>query len=122
LAYEANAVDRVRRVLARRRGIAERKMMGALCFMANGKMCCGITGSALMVRVDADAGERLVGKPHIRPLEFAGRRARGFVLIDPPAYRSDTALANWVRQALDFAARLPTKRSARRKFAMRARD
>ena len=54
MAIDEKAAERVRRVLARRRGITEKKMMGALCFMAGGTMCCGITGSALMVRVGPD--------------------------------------------------------------------
>ena len=51
MAIDENAAARLRRGLARRRDITEKKMMGALCFMAGGTMCCGITGLALMVRV-----------------------------------------------------------------------
>jgi len=52
VAYDEKAAARVRRAFAGWPGLVERKMMGALCFLLNGRMCCGVTGSALMVRVE----------------------------------------------------------------------
>ena len=78
-------------------------MMGALCFMAGGTMCCGITGLALMVRVGDDGFERALAKPHVRPLKIGHRQARGFVLIDPPGYRREASLKKWVEQGLAVA-------------------
>jgi hypothetical protein len=45
----------------------------------------------------------------VRPLKIGRRQTRGFVLIDPPAYRTETALAKWVEQGLATA---KAKRSA----------
>ena len=106
MAFDEKAAERVRRALDRRRGITEKKMMGALCFMAGGTMCCGITGAALMVRVGAEGFERALAKPHVRPLKIGRRQARGFVLIDPPGYRTEASLAKWVEQGLAVAKRL----------------
>jgi hypothetical protein len=103
MAYDETAAERVRRALDSRRGITEKQMMGALCVMAGGTMCCGITGSALMVRVGRDGFERALAKPHVRPLTIGRRRARGFVLIDPPGYRTEAALEKWVAQGLVVA-------------------
>lgn len=100
MAFDEKAAARLRRVLARRRDITEKKMMGALCFMASGTMCCGVTGAALMVRVGADGFERALAKPHVRPLRLGRRQARGFVLIDPAGYRTEAALVTWVEQGL----------------------
>jgi len=93
----------VRGALGRRRGITEKKMMGALCFMASGAMCCGVTGAALMVRVGTEGFERALTKPHVRPLKIGRRAPRGFVLIDPPGYRTEAALARWLDQGLTTA-------------------
>jgi hypothetical protein len=93
----------VRRALGRRRGISEKKTMGALCFMASGAMYCGVTGAALMVRVGADGFERALAQPHVRAVKIGRRAARGFVLIDPPGYRSAAALARWIEHGLTTA-------------------
>ena len=112
MAYDERTAERVRRVLAGQRGLAERKMMGGLCFMVNGSMCCGVSGSALMVRVGREASQQMVTQPHVRPMEFTGRRLAGFVLVDPEGYRTDAALATWVRRGVDFIAKLPSEKFA----------
>jgi TfoX/Sxy family transcriptional regulator of competence genes len=103
VAIDDTAAERVRRALGRRRAISEKKMMGALCFMASGAMCCGVTGDALMVRVGAEDYERTLARPHVRPLKIGKRAARGFVLIDPPGYRTDATLLKWIEQGLAAA-------------------
>ena len=113
MAFDEKAAERVRRALARCPGltekdITEKKMMGALCFLADGAMCCGVTGSALMVRVGRDAFDQALDRPHVRPLEFAQRRARGFILVDSPGYRTAVALNRWLAQGLDVAKRRRT--------------
>jgi TfoX/Sxy family transcriptional regulator of competence genes len=114
VAYDEKAVERVRRILARRRGVVERKMMGGVCFMVGGNMCVGVSASSLMVRVGSEAYPALLARPQVRPLEFAGRRPRGFVLIDPPGWRTEASLRAWVQRALDFIATLPPRKGARR--------
>ena len=112
MAYDLKTAERVRRILSGRSDIAEKRMVGGLSFMVAGTMCCGVTGTALMVRVGAEARVRALAEPHVRPMEFAGRPLAGFVLIDPEGFRTDAALAAWVQQGLDFAATLPAKRPA----------
>lgn len=120
MAYDEKAAERVRRILSGKPGVSEKRMMGALIFMVNGTMCCGASGAALMVRVGPEAYERTLAQPHVRPMEIAGRRTRGFVRIDPDGYRTDTALAGWVQQGIDFASTVPAKRPAIRKPQRRA--
>ncbi len=107
--YDEPTAARVRSALMGRRDVVEKPMMGGLCFMVSGKMCCGVSRSALMIRVGPAAYKRVLTRPHVRPLEFAGRRPRGFVLVDPDGYRTDTALAAWVRRGLEFVSALPAK-------------
>jgi TfoX/Sxy family transcriptional regulator of competence genes len=115
MGYDLKTAERVRRILSNRNDVAERRMVGGLSFVVGGSMCCGVTGDALMVRVGAEARERTLARPHVRPMEFAGRPLAGFVLIDAAGYRTDAALAAWVQRALDFAATLPAKPSAARR-------
>ena len=109
MAYDEKVADRVRWALGGRRNLVERKMMGGLCFMAGGNMCCCVTGSALMVRVGREGYEKALALAHVRPLEFGGRRPSGFVLVDPEGYRTAGMLKTWIEQGLDVAARLPKK-------------
>ncbi len=115
MAYDEEAAERVRGVLCARSDLVEKKMMGGICFMVSGSMCCGVTGSALMVRVGRDAYQRMLTQPHVRPMEFAGRRPTGFVLVDPGGYRTDMALATWIQQGIDFVSTLPAKKLTTRR-------
>jgi TfoX N-terminal domain len=112
MSYDLTTAERVRRILSSRSDAVEKRMVGGLSFVVGGSMCCGVTGSALMVRVGAEARERVLARPHVRPMEFAGRPLAGFVLIDPEGFRTDAALAAWVQRGLDFVAALPAKRTA----------
>lgn len=99
MAYDERTTKRVRRILSGRRDVVEKKIVGGLSFIVKGSMCCGVTRTALMVRVGPEAHGRTLAEPHARPMEFAGRPLAGFVCIDPEGYRTDTALAAWVRRA-----------------------
>ncbi len=112
MAYDENTAERVRRILCGRRGLTERKMMGAICFMLSGHMCCGVMGTALMIRLGRGANERRQGGRHVRPMEIAGRRMTGFVLVDPDGFQTEAALAKWIQLGLDFVSTLPPKRTA----------
>lgn len=111
MAYDLKTAERVRQLLLKRSDVAEKRMVGGLSFVVGGSMCCGVTGSSLMVRVGAEQRDRVLAQPHVRPMKFAGRPLAGFVLIDPEGFRTDSALAAWVQRGLDFAATLPTKKA-----------
>ena len=52
MAYDEKTAARVRAVLSERRGVVEKKLMGGLCFMVQGSMCCSVSGrGGLLVRV-----------------------------------------------------------------------
>ncbi len=112
MGYDEKTAERVRRILSRRRDVVERRMVGGLSFMVNGSMCCGVTGTALMVRVGPGARDRALAQPHARPMKFAGRPLSGFVCVDPAGYRTDAALAKWIQRGIDFVSTLPAKKPA----------
>lgn len=112
MAYDQKTVERVLRVLSKRRKVVEKKMIGGLCFMVDGRMCCGVTATGLLVRVGAEARKRTLAEPHVRPMKFAGRSLAGFVLVAPEGYRTDAALAKWVQRGLEFASTVPQKKPA----------
>lgn len=112
MAFDEGTAERVRRIISGRRSLTEMKMMGAICFMSSGHMCCGVTGSSLMVRVGRDAYKRILAEQHVRPMAIAGRRTTGFVLVDPDGFQTEATLARWIEMGLDFVSALPPKGEA----------
>src|SRR5262249_14672325 len=106
LSYDPEAAERVRQLLSGRDDVVGRRMVGGLSFLVNGNMCCGITGTALMVRVGAEGRKQALRQPHVRPMQFAGRAMSGFICVEPDGFAADDALARWVQRGLDFVAGL----------------
>src|SRR5215471_17497439 len=108
MAYDEATAERVRKLLARRRGAAEKKLMGGLAFMVNNAMCCSVSGrGGLLVRVGPEGHERAMAEPHVEPVVMRGRPVVGFVRVRPDGYRTDAMLRRWVERGLDFVATLP---------------
>lgn len=102
MGYDQVTVERVRRALAGRPDVVEKRMVGGLSFQVAGSMCCGVTGQAVMVRVGAEAREQVLTEPHVRPMVLGGRPVAGFVLVDPPGFATDSSLQAWLQRGLDF--------------------
>ena len=109
MAIDEHLADRVRAQLAPKGDCVERRMMGALCFMVGGHMCCGVTGTALMVRVGRGAYQAALAEEHVSPMEMSGRSPRGFVLVDAAGVETDRDLAAWVARSKAFIATLPER-------------
>jgi TfoX/Sxy family transcriptional regulator of competence genes len=109
LSYDPEAAERLRSLLSGRDDVLEKRMVGGLSFLVNGNMCCGIAGTALMVRVGADGREEALREPHVRPMQFAGRALSGFICVEPAGFATDDELARWVQRGLAFVAGLPAK-------------
>ncbi len=109
MAYDEGLADRVRVALADVDGVTEQRMFGGLSFLLDGKMCCGVAGDDLVVRVGPDQYEDALAEPGARPMDFTGRPTRGLVYVDRRGYASDEALAGWVQRGVGFAATLEAK-------------
>jgi hypothetical protein len=83
MAYDERLANRIRQALSGRRDIGERKMFGGLAFLCQGRMCCGIVGNDLMVRVPLDEFDAVLRRQHVRPMDFTGKPLRGFVYVSP---------------------------------------
>ena len=96
MAFDEQLANRIRQIVGSRKEITERKMFGGLAFLFRGRMCCGIVGSDLMVRVADDEFEVVMRSPHARPMDFTGKPLRGFVYVSPPGFRTGSALRTWL--------------------------
>jgi len=54
MAYDEQLANGIRQAFGTRNDITERKMFGGLAFLYRGRMCCGIVGRDLMVRIPDD--------------------------------------------------------------------
>jgi TfoX/Sxy family transcriptional regulator of competence genes len=105
MAFDEETAERVRKLLSERRDVVEKKLMGGLCFMVTGGMCCSVSGQGgLLVRIGAPARERMLCEPHVSPMEMGGRVMTGFVRVAPEGYRTDAALRKWIEQGLEGVA------------------
>lgn len=122
MAYDEKLAERVRKVLAARKGVTEKNMFGGLAFLMGGRMCCGILNDDLVVRTGAERYAKALSRPHTRPMDFTGRPLTGFVYVDSRGVKTDAALAKWVQEAVKYALSLPEGRAGpkRRKNERRA--
>ncbi|WP_426411395.1 TfoX/Sxy family protein [Bradyrhizobium ganzhouense] len=115
MTYDEGTAARVRKLLAGQRHVAEKKMMGGLCFMVDNVMCCTISGrGGMLFRVGPEAHARMLKEPHTSPMEMRGRIMTGFVRVSDEGTRSDAGLKIWVKRALDFVATMPAKPPAKK--------
>jgi TfoX/Sxy family transcriptional regulator of competence genes len=113
MAYDEETAERVRKLLSRRPDVTEKKMMGGLCFMVKGRMCCSVSGrGGLLVRVGADAQPSMLGEPHVGPMGMGRRMMTGFVRVAPEGYQTEAALKTWLKRGLDFVATMPSGAAA----------
>jgi TfoX/Sxy family transcriptional regulator of competence genes len=121
MAYDEETAARIRKLLSGRRDVVAKTMMGGLCFMVGGNMCCVVSGKGgLLVRVGPDAFERALTEPHVAPMEMGGRVMTGFVRVAPDGYRTDAALKTWVERGIGFVTTMPkdmTKKTTAKKSA-----
>jgi TfoX/Sxy family transcriptional regulator of competence genes len=118
MAFDEKLAQRVREALRATPRITERRMFGGLAFLVGGRMCCGIVGHDLMVRVASDEFEAVLQWRHVRPMDFTGKPLKGFVYVSPPAFRTGPSLRAWVDRGIRFVRQQP--RSAKSVRSTRA--
>jgi hypothetical protein len=99
--------DRVRRLLAGKRGVSEKRMFGGVCFLLRGNMLCGTARSAFMFRVGKAQDAAALARPGARQMDFTGRKLAGFVFVDPAC--DARALKRWIAMAERYVGTLPAK-------------
>ena len=110
MAYDEDLAQRIRELVADEDGITEKRMFGGLAFLVGGNMSVAASGQGgLMVRVDPEKDDDLLGKPHARPFEMRGREIQGWLRIDPEGVRTKRQLTPWVKRGVAYARSLPAK-------------
>jgi len=115
MSFDEKLAARVRSALVGKRKVEEKKMMGGLTFMVNGRMCVGILKDDLMSRINPEVHDEALTKKGCREMDFTGRPMKGFVFVGPEGTK--TNLDYWIKLALDFNARAkPSKKRKKNKI------
>lgn len=109
MAFDSNLSERIRKQLARRKNVVEKKMFGGICFLVNGNMCCGVLGTELIVRLKPEQAELLLREKHTRVFDFSGRPSRNMLYVGSKAIEKDVDLKKWLQLTLKFVKTLPPK-------------
>ena len=116
MAFNEQLAQRVRENLPSGLAIEEKKMFGGLCFMIDDKMCCGIVKDEVMLRLDPETMDSALSKNGARPMDFTGKRMKGFIYVSEESWSMDTELRYWLDEALDYNKRVePSKKKKARK-------
>ena len=110
MAYNEKLAKSVRKAFYHLPRVEEKKMMGGLTFMINGKMCVGILKDDLMVRIDPEVYEAALQKNGCREMNFTGKPMKGFVFVDKSGIDSKKDFDYWINLALDFNKKVKTSK------------
>ncbi len=109
MAYDEFLADRIKSVFNQKRiTFVAKSMMGGLCFMVDGKMCCGIHidkkygDSLLMARIGEAIYETELKKEVCLPMDFTSRPMKGFIFVTPLGFDLDDDLEYWIQRCIDF--------------------
>jgi TfoX/Sxy family transcriptional regulator of competence genes len=111
VAYDEHLAERIREIVATEPGISEKKMFGGLAFLINGHMAVSASGKGgLLLHVEPEATDELLGKPHAQPFEMRGREMQGWLRVEAEGVKSKRQLERWVARGVAYARSQPPKR------------
>lgn len=104
MAYNTTTAARIREKLASYPDlqIEEKKMLGGLAFMVNGKMCVNVSKDRLMCRFDPDHEEDITLRKGYQPMNMKGRGYKGFCYVEPEGFEREEDFNFWITLCLDF--------------------
>ena len=114
MAFSESLAARIREILARKRGVEEKKMFGCVCFLLNGNALAGVWKDRLIARLGPDEGEAALREPHVRAFDITGRAMRNWVAVEPEGVVEDEQLKDWIQRAVKFVGKLPGKVEGKR--------
>jgi hypothetical protein len=111
MAYDEELAARIRELVAGEAGLTEQKMFGGLAFLVGGNMAIAASGQGgILVRVDPDRSDELVGASGAQPMEMRGRVMPGWLRVGAEDVAGREELARWVDLGTAYARSLPAKR------------
>ena len=102
MAFNEKLADRIRESLVDLKKVEEKYMFGGVCFMVDGKMCIGVVKDEMMCRINPKIDEVVLEKTGCRPMDFTGKRMKGYVFISEEGMKTKKAFDYWLSLCLEF--------------------
>lgn len=109
MAFDENLAVRIRKALARKKGVEEWKAFGGPYFMLNGHMLVGVWNDSMIVRLGLEQEEKALLEPHVRRLDIKRKPMKGWIVVEPEGVLDDAQVRDWIKQAVKFVGKLPAK-------------
>ena len=110
MAYDEALAERIRELVAREKGVSEKRMFGGLAFLIGGNMAIAASGQGgILVRVDPDRSDQLVATTKASVAVMQGRAMPGWLRVDSADVRTKPQLSKWVKLGATLARSLPAK-------------
>jgi hypothetical protein len=109
MAYDEELAERIREHLASTLGFEEKKMFGGVGYMIRGNMACGVNGTDLIIRVGPEQYEAALAEAHVGPFDMTGRPMKGWIVVAPAGYATESDLRSWIQRGIAVAQSLPPK-------------
>ena len=109
MAFDEALAERIRHLLARRKGAEEKKMFSGIGFLLNGSLLVGVRKDSLLVRLGPEQGDEAPKEAHVREFDITGRLMKGWVVVGPEGVQNDDQLKGWIQRAVKFVGKLPGK-------------
>ncbi|MFN0050795.1 MAG: TfoX/Sxy family protein [Planctomycetales bacterium] len=107
--YDESLAASIRKALARRKGVTEKKMFGGIGFLLHGNMLVGVWKNSLIVRLDPREYDDALQEQSVRNFDITGRPMKGWVLVEPAGVEDDDQVHAWIERAMKFVRTLPRK-------------
>lgn len=103
MAYDEFLADRIRKAFQdQQASFEEKKMMGGICYLVDGKMAAGVVKNKLMARIGPDIYDEALKKKGCTEMDFTKKPMKGYVFIEPEGTDLDSDLDYWISLCLDF--------------------
>jgi TfoX/Sxy family transcriptional regulator of competence genes len=112
MTIESDALaKRLRPLLMKRHGMAEKKMFGGVGFMMHGNMVVGTTAKGeLLVRIDPEKQAAALARPGAFQMMMGERQMSGFIGVAAADVVDHDELKGWVDYAIRYVTLMPPKK------------
>jgi TfoX/Sxy family transcriptional regulator of competence genes len=115
MAYDEDLALRIRELVAKEKGLSEKKMFGGLAFLIGGNMAIAASGQGgILVRVDPEQSNKLVATTKASVAVMRGRKMSGWLRVKSEDVRTEPQLRKWVTLGTTFAHSLPAKKNTKK--------
>lgn len=100
MAYDPELADRVRAIIEASGDVEEKRMMGSLAFMINGRMAVGVSGDEVFFPMGGGEALEVALQQGAHRLNLRSGHTAPFAALTDP---DDDTLADWIAEAVERA-------------------